>query len=91
MSVCGIVLVRQRPSTAAGITFATIEDETDVANLIIRPTIFERFRPIARGAAALIADGRVERMGRVVHVQVSRLRDVTESVRKLSTKSRDFR
>ena len=59
MKVAGIVLVRQRPGTAKGIVFCTIEDETGSANLIIRPDVYEKYRRTARGAAALIAEGRV--------------------------------
>jgi error-prone DNA polymerase len=88
--VSGIVLVRQRPSTAGGIVFCTLEDETGVANLIIRPAIYERYRRCARGAAALVAEGRIEREGDVVHVQVARLEDVADRLAKLPTISRDF-
>ena len=71
--VSGLVLVRQRPSTASGIVFCTLEDETGTANLIIRPRIYEKYRSTARGSVALIAEGRVERQGEVIHVQVAHL------------------
>ena len=57
VSVAGLVLVRQRPGTAAGIVFMTIEDETGVANLIVRPTVYDRFKPAARHAMLLGAEG----------------------------------
>jgi error-prone DNA polymerase len=88
--VAGLVLVRQRPSTAAGIVFFTLEDETGVANLIVRPAIYERFRRTARGAVALIADGRIERQGNVIHVQVHRLADLSKHLGQLRKLSRDF-
>ncbi len=91
MRVGGLVLVRQRPSTAAGIVFCTLEDETGVANLIIRPSIYERFRRTARGAVALLAEGRVERQGEVVHLQTARLEDLSKSLTELGSVSRDFR
>ena len=88
--VAGIVLVRQRPSTAKGITFVTLEDETGVANLIIRQDVWQRFYRVARTAAALIAHGRLQRHGRVIHVLVSKLEDLSEQLRGLGTQSRDF-
>jgi error-prone DNA polymerase len=88
LRVAGLVLVRQRPSTASGITFVTLEDETGIANLIIRPAIWERFHRVATTAAVLVAHGRLERQGEVVHVLVSKLEGVPLSV---SSQSRDFR
>ena len=86
----GLVLVRQRPGTAGGITFATLEDETGVVNLIIRPNVYERFREAAHGIA-WIAEGRIERVGEVVHVQASRIEDLGERLARLRVISRDFR
>jgi error-prone DNA polymerase len=79
-AVSGLVLVRQRPSTAKGIIFITLEDETGVANLIIRPHTWERYRSVARAAPALIAEGVVERQGEVIHVMVNRLHDLAACV-----------
>ena len=92
-AVAGLVLVRQRPSTANGIVFMTIEDETGAANLIIRPEIFQRFRRPARLSVALAAWGRVERQGEVVHLLVRRLADlsrITPAHEGLGPVSRDF-
>ena len=88
--VAGIVLVRQRPSTAKGITFVTLEDETGVANLIVRQDVWQRFYRVARTAAALIAHGRLQRQGRVIHVLVSKLEDLSEQLGGLGSQSRDF-
>jgi len=71
-SVGGLVLVRQRPSTANGIVFMTLEDETGIANLVIRPRVYQRERRLARHGIALIAQGRIERDGDVVHLIVRR-------------------
>ena len=90
MEVAGLVLVRQRPSTAKGIVFCTLEDETGTANLIIRPNIYEKNRRAARGAVALVAQGRVERQGEVVHLQVTRLADLSTSLAELGSVSRNF-
>ncbi len=78
--VCGLVLVRQRPGTAKGITFVTLEDETGVANLVIKPNVYERCRRVARGATGLIATGKVERVGEVIHVNVTKLEDVAATL-----------
>jgi error-prone DNA polymerase len=88
--VSGLVLVRQRPGTAGGIVFGTLEDETGTANLIIRPQIYEKYRRVAHGSTALIAEGRVERQGDVIHVQVTRLMDMSKSLARLRSVSRDF-
>jgi len=90
MKVGGIVLIRQRPSTAKGIVFCTLEDETGTANLVIRPQIYQKYRLAARGAVALIAEGRVERQGDVVHLQTTRLQDMSHALEDLRSTSRDF-
>ncbi|MGB0717378.1 MAG: error-prone DNA polymerase, partial [Phycisphaerae bacterium] len=76
--VAGLVLVRQRPATASGITFATIEDETANANLVIRPKVYERYRRAARAAVGVVAEGTVERQGEVIHVTVSAIHDMSQ-------------
>jgi error-prone DNA polymerase len=88
--VAGIVLVRQRPGTAKGITFVTLEDETGVANLVIRPDVWQRFRQAALGATVLLAQGRLERHGQVIHVLVGRLEDLSQRLAELGSQSRDF-
>jgi error-prone DNA polymerase len=88
--VGGLVLVRQRPGTAKGITFVTIEDETGVANLIIRMDVWERFYKVARTAPAYIASGRLQNQQGVIHVLVSRLENLSEAVSGLRSRSRDF-
>jgi error-prone DNA polymerase len=90
VEVAGVVLVRQRPGTASGIVFMTIEDETGIANLIIRPKVFETYRQPARHAAVVLARGRIEREGKVVHVQTFSLRDITAEALSPATRSRDF-
>jgi error-prone DNA polymerase len=90
VAVAGLVTVRQRPGTAKGITFVTLEDETGVANLVIRPKIWKRDRRVARSKIALIAEGHVERQGAVIHVVVRRLHDLSERLAGLRHRSRDF-
>jgi error-prone DNA polymerase len=88
--VAGLVLVRQRPGTAKGITFMTLEDETGSANLIIRPKVWERYRRVGRQARALIATGLLQRQEGVIHLIVDRLEDVTTCLPDLGHVSRDF-
>jgi error-prone DNA polymerase len=73
VSVAGIAIVRQRPGTARGTVFLTLEDETGVVNLIIRPTIFEQFNRIIIGSSALLARGSFERLGEVLYLQAHHL------------------
>ncbi|MEO0653083.1 MAG: OB-fold nucleic acid binding domain-containing protein, partial [Planctomycetota bacterium] len=98
VAVAGIVLNRQRPGTASGIVFMTLEDETGVANLIVRPAIFERFRLAARHATVLLVRGAVERAGSVIHVMAGHLERLDDRLNELSNRSgpiesqsRDFR
>ncbi len=90
IAVSGIVLVRQRPGTAKGVVFMTLEDETATANLIIRPQVWERWRASARRSVAVVAEGTVERQGEVIHVMVQRFDDLSERMGALSGQSRDF-
>lgn len=91
ISVAGIVLVRQRPGTAKGITFVTLEDETGTANLIIRLAVWKRYRPAALSATVLLAHGRLQRQGQVIHVLATRLEDLSPWLKQLDSQSRDFR
>jgi error-prone DNA polymerase len=89
--VAGLVILRQRPSTAKGITFVTIEDETGTANLVVKQAIWERYYKIARGSPAWIAYGKLEKKNGVIHVVVNRLEDLSDRLAKLNIRSRDFR
>ncbi len=75
--VGGVVLVRQRPGTAKGVCFITVEDETGVANLVLWPDVFERFRPVAMGARMVLVTGRVQTAEGVTHLVVEQLEDWT--------------
>lgn len=70
VKVAGLVLTRQRPMTASGVVFVTLEDETSFANLIIRPHIFEQKRTVICESSMLLVAGKIERAGEVVHVIV---------------------
>ncbi|MBY0589065.1 error-prone DNA polymerase [bacterium] len=90
VKVAGLVLMRQQPSTAKGIRFVTLEDETGVANLVIRPNIWEKYRLIGVRGSSLLAGGTLERKGLVIHVLVSHLEDVSATIAGIRQKSRDF-
>jgi error-prone DNA polymerase len=90
LRVAGLVILRQRPGTAKGITFATIEDETGLANLVIRPEIWAHYYQIARRSPAWIAHGCLENKEGVIHLVVNRLDDLSHLLGELKTKSRDF-
>jgi error-prone DNA polymerase len=91
VKVAGLVLLRQRPSTAKGITFVTLEDETGHANLIVKQEIWERYHHTARTAGAMIAHGRLQRQDSVIHVLATRLDNLSGLLADLETQSRDFR
>jgi error-prone DNA polymerase len=71
------VLVRQRPGTASGVIFATLEDETGVANIVIWPRVFESHRRIVLTAHLMGVVGRLQREGLVIHVVADRLVDMS--------------
>ncbi len=77
LSIAGVVLIRQRPGSANGVVFITIEDETGIANLIVWPPILERFRRAALGATLLCCTGKLQREESVIHVIADRLADLT--------------
>ena len=88
--MAGIVLVRQRPGTAKGITFVTLEDETGTANLIVRPVVWRHYREAALTATVLLARGQLQRQGLVIHVLTTGLEDLSPWLRQLGLQSRDF-
>jgi error-prone DNA polymerase len=89
--VAGLVLMRQRPSTAKGITFVTVEDETGSINLVMFAKVWERFFKIAQTSNAWLIDGKLENRKGVIHVIVGRITDLSQEVDGLTLKTRDFR
>jgi error-prone DNA polymerase len=77
VKVSGLVLVRQRPSTASGICFITIEDETGVANLVVFEKLFTQYRKEIVHSRFLMVEGKLQKEGEVIHVLVSRCYDLT--------------
>jgi error-prone DNA polymerase len=78
ISVAGLVLVRQKPGSAKGVMFITLEDETDIANLIVWPSTFDKLRRAILGAQMMTARGKVQCASGVVHLIVEHLLDETE-------------
>ena len=77
LSVCGLVITRQRPGTASGVIFLTLEDETGVCNVVVWPKVYERFRRTVMGGRLLRVTGRIERVGIVVHVIADQIDDLS--------------
>jgi error-prone DNA polymerase len=84
VDVAGIVLIRQRPGSAKGVVFITLEDETGVANLVVWPDTMEAYRKVVMGARLIEVRGRVEYDEDVLHVIATRLGDATDQLQSLS-------
>jgi error-prone DNA polymerase len=86
----GIVVGRQRPGTATGIVFVTLEDESGLTNVVVHPQLVERQRRELLGASMLGVYGQLQKEGDVVHLVAKRLVDLSSWLGKLETTSRDF-
>jgi error-prone DNA polymerase len=91
LKVAGLVLLRQQPSTAKGIRFVTLEDETGTINLVVRPDVWERYHRPANRATAFLVHGQVERKNEIIHVLTHRIEDLTPLLGGVHVASRDFR
>lgn len=89
VKVAGLVLVRQRPGTAGGVCFITIEDETGFTNLVVFEKLFETYRKEILHAKLLMVEGRLQREGQVAHVIVSKCVDLTKLLGKLVQREQD--
>jgi error-prone DNA polymerase len=87
-AAAGVVLVRQRPGSAKGVVFLTLEDETGVANVVVWPKVFERYRALVMGARMLLIRGPIQRAddsdGRVIHLVAETVEDRTADLALLS-------
>ncbi|MBM3605753.1 MAG: DNA polymerase III subunit alpha [Alphaproteobacteria bacterium] len=88
--VAGIVLVRQRPGSAKGVMFITLEDETGVANLVVWPKVFDTFRRIILSAGMIAVQGRIQRQGEVVHLVAHRLTDLSAELASIGNRGGAF-
>ena len=84
VQVAGVVLIRQRPGSAKGVTFITLEDETGVVNLVVWPDLKEKQRKVVMGARLMEVRGRVEYDDEVIHVIAAHLTDATPALHALS-------
>ena len=87
IAIAGLVLIRQRPGSANGVVFITLEDETGIANLIVWPAALERFRRAALGATLLYCRGRLQREESVIHLVAEDLKDWTARLDTLRDRS----
>jgi error-prone DNA polymerase len=83
VTVAGLVLVRQRPGTAKGVIFLTLEDETGIVNVVVWPKVFEANRRVLMTAQFLAVRGKIQREGLVIHVVAEELIDLTHELRRL--------
>jgi error-prone DNA polymerase len=90
LGVAGLVLVRQRPGSAKGVIFATLEDETGIANVVVWPKVFETYRRVVLGSSLLGVAGYVQREGLVIHLVARRLFDLSSRLHELLARPRDI-
>ena len=83
VSVCGLVITRQRPGTASGVIFLTLEDETGVSNVVVWPKIYEKYRRAVMGGRLLRVSGYLQREGMVVHVIAQKVEDISHRLSEL--------
>jgi error-prone DNA polymerase len=84
VSIAGIVLVRQRPGSAKGVVFLTIEDEYSICNAVVWPQVLETYRAIVMGSRLMLIRGRVQKAGEVLHLVANRIEDKTEWLARLT-------
>ena len=89
-TVSGLVTCRQRPGSANGVIFMTIEDETAMANIIVWPKTFERLRPIVLGARYVSVRGKVQQESGVIHVVAEHIEDLTHLLARLTEHGADI-
>jgi error-prone DNA polymerase len=90
VTVAGLVLVRQMPGSAKGVMFITVEDETDIGNLIVWPSQFEKQRSLILGAQMLACRGTVQCASGVIHVIAEHLMDHSDLLRRISSMDQEF-
>lgn len=90
LTVCGLVITRQRPGTSSGVIFLTLEDETGVSNIVIWPRVYHRFRRIVMAGRLLRVTGRLEREGIVIHLISDQIEDLSHKLAELDHPSGDM-
>jgi len=90
VKISGLVTCRQRPGSANGVVFMTIEDESSIANVIVWPKVFERLRPVVLGARFVTVAGRLQKESGVIHVVAEQLEDLTMLLARLAQGGEDL-
>ena len=90
LETAGIVLVRQRPGSAKGVMFLTLEDETGIANLVVWTKVFEAHRRIVLSAPMIAVKARVQREGEVVHLVVHKITDLSRELASVGMRKGSF-
>lgn len=90
LEIAGVVLVRQRPGSAKGVMFITLEDESGVANLVVWPSVFEKNRRTILSAGMIAVYGRVQREGEVVHLVAQRLTNLSAELASVGERDGEF-
>ena len=91
VQISGIVTCRQRPSSASGVLFLTLEDETDNINVVVWTRVIESFRAAVTQGRLLKIKGVMERQASVIHIIAGHVEDLTQHLEHFSSRSRDFR
>ncbi len=89
--VAGLILLRQRPGTAKGITFVTMEDETGSINLVLHPSTWESYYLVCKQSNAWLVHGTLENRKGIIHVIASKIEDLSQTIGPIDLRSRDFR
>ncbi|TPI76240.1 error-prone DNA polymerase [Mesorhizobium sp. B2-8-9] len=90
LETAGIVLVRQRPGSAKGVMFITLEDETGIANLVVWPKVFEQHRRTVLSAGMIAVKGRIQREGEVVHLVARKISDLSNELASVGEREGSF-
>jgi len=90
LEAAGLVLVRQRPGSAKGVMFITLEDKSGIANLVVWPNVFEKFRRVVMGASMIAVRGRIQREGEVVHLVAQHLTDMSAELSTVGNRDAGF-
>lgn len=90
VEIAGLVLIRQRPGSAKGVIFITLEDETGIANAVVWVKIFEKFRPVILSAGMVGIYGKIQREGEVVHLVAHRITDLSHELRSVGEREGPF-
>ena len=90
LEAAGIILVRQRPGSAKGVMFITLEDESGIANVVVWKKTFEQFRRVILASGMIAVHGRIQREGEVVHLVAHRIADLSRDLASVGERDEAF-